>query len=61
MSRAQFAQAMQDREQMTWDTLDRLYEAGANLKDLKELAREAGCSGWRPKETNAHARSASVG
>lgn len=61
MSRLQMAQAMQEREQMTWDTLDRLYEAGANLKDLQDLAREAGCSGWRPKENHAHARSARVG
>jgi hypothetical protein len=61
MSRLQMAQLMQEREQETWDALDRLYEAGAKLDDLKTLAREAGCSGWRPKETNAHVRSANVG
>lgn len=61
MSQAQFAQAMQERERMTWDLLDRLYANGAKLEDLKDLAREAGCHDWRPKENHAHARTASVG
>lgn len=61
MSHLQMAQAMQEREQMTWDALDRLYAEGAKLDDLKTLAREAGCSGWRPKENHAHARSARAG
>lgn len=58
MSRLQMAQAMQEKEQMAWDALDRLYEAGAKLNDLETLAREAGCSGWRPKQTTGEKHAA---
>jgi hypothetical protein len=58
MSHLQMAQAMQEREQHTWDVLDRLYESGAKLEDLKELARESGCYGWRPKQTKGERHAA---
>ena len=61
MSQLQMAQLMQEREQQTWEALDRLYEAGAKVDDLKTLAREAGCSGWRPKDANAQPRTAALG